>query len=184
MIVKEYRFNTKDGRQAFLRNPCEDDIPQILEYLIASSGETDFLMRYPEENSQYTYESEKELLEQVNASDNKVMLVCMVEDRIAGMCQITFETDLKTRHRASVAIALLKEFWNLGIGTKIFEKLIAVAYENPNILQVELYYIEGNSRARRLYEKMDFRIAGVHPDAVRLKDGTLFNEYLMVKKIR
>jgi len=49
---------------------------------------------------------------------------------------------------------------------------------------VELEYIEGNVRARNLYEKMGFRIVGIHPDAVRLKDGTLRNEYLMMRKIR
>ena len=184
MIVQENRFQIKDGREALLRNPCEDDIPQILEYLVTSTSETDFLMRYPEENSQYTYESEKELLERVNSSDNQAMLVCTVEGRVTGMCQITFETNLKTRHRARVGIALLKEFWNLGIGTNIMEILIVVAQDNPDILQVKLEFIEGNARARRLYEKLGFRIAGVHPDAVRLKDGTLLNEYLMIKKIR
>lgn len=184
MTVEGNVFKIKDGREAHLRNPGEGDIPQILEFLVQSSGETDFLMRYPEESSGYTYESEKELLEQVNASGHKAMLVCMVEGRIAGMCQISFEKNLKTRHRASVAIALLKEFWNLGIGTRIFETLIAIARGNPDILQMELYYIEGNARARWLYEKMGFRIAGIHPDAVRLKDGTLLNEYLMVRKIR
>ena len=35
-----------------------------------------------------------------------------------------------------------------------------------------------------LYEKFGFRIAGILPDAIRLKDGTLLNEYRMVKKLR
>ena len=34
-----------------------------------------------------------------------------------------------------------------------------------------------------LYEKMGFRITGVKPDAIRLKDGTFVNEYMMVKKM-
>lgn len=38
-----------------LRNPKETDIPAILEYLNLSSGETDFLIRYPEEIT-FTYE--------------------------------------------------------------------------------------------------------------------------------
>ena len=43
--------------------------------------------------------------------------------------------------------------------------------------------IEGNSRARSLYEKMGFRITGVKPDAIRMKDGTFVNEYMMVKRL-
>ncbi len=42
---------------------------------------------------------------------------------------------------------------------------------------------EGNTRARGLYEKMGFRITGVKPDAIRLKNGTLVNEYMMLKRL-
>lgn len=82
-----------------------------------------------------------------------------------------------------MAIALLKEYWNQGIGTRLFQEMIRIAEENENILQMELEFIEGNSRARALYEKMGFSIAGIHPDAIRLKDGTLRNEYLMIRKM-
>ena len=61
--------------------------------------------------------------------------------------------------------------------------MIQIAESNQDILQMELEFVEGNQRARALYEKMGFRIAGVKPDAIRLKDGTLLNEYFMVKKL-
>ena len=38
--------------------------------------------------------------------------------------------------------------------------------------------------ARALYEKMGFRITGVKPNAVRLRDGTLLNEYSMIREIK
>lgn len=65
----------------------------------------------------------------------------------------------------------------------MFQELIRLAKERGDILQMELEFVEGNSRARALYEKMGFRITGVKPDALRLKDGTLLNEYLMVRKM-
>jgi ribosomal protein S18 acetylase RimI-like enzyme len=82
-----------------------------------------------------------------------------------------------------VAVGLLKEYWNLGIGTKMFEEMIRIAREREGVLQMELDFIEGNTRARALYEKMGFRITGVKPDAVRLKDGRLINAYMMLKKL-
>ena len=90
---------------------------------------------------------------------------------------------MKTRHRAEVAIALLKEYWGQGIGTRLFEEMIALAREKGDTLQLELDFVEGNTRARALYEKMGFRITGVHPNAIRLKDGTMLNEYSMVKQL-
>lgn len=183
MVIRDIEFTLKDGRTAVLHSPREEDVPGMLEYLYVSAGETDFLLRYPEECGKYTPEAEKDLFERLNASETEAMLACTVDGRIAGNCQIAWNRRIKTGHRASVAIALLKEFWGLGIGTRMFEEMIRIAEADPAILQLELEFIEGNSRARALYEKMGFRITGVNPDAIRLKDGSFRNEYVMMKKI-
>ena len=49
--------------------------------------------------------------------------------------------------------------------------------------QVELEYIEGNERARRLYDKMGFELVSHHPNAICLPDGTRLCEFLMIKKL-
>ena len=184
MLVNDIWFNLKDGRKAVLRSPKDEDIEGMLEYLYVSAGETEFILRYPEECSKYTPEGEKALFDRVNASDNEAMLVCVVDGKVAGNCQIMMKKGLKTKHRASVAIALVSEFWNQGIGTRMFQEMIHIAESNKDILQMELEFVEGNVRARHLYEKMGFRITGVHPNAIRLKDGTLLNEYTMIKEIK
>ena len=102
---------------------------------------------------------------------------------MAGSCQISFCTRKKDRHRVSVAIALLQEFWNLGIGTRMFEEMFQVARARGDVRQIELDFIEGNKRARGLYEKMGFRITGIKPDAIRMRDGSFVNEYMMVKRL-
>ena len=183
MVIKEFEFTLKDGRKAVIRSPKDEDIQGMLDYLYISAGETEFIIRYPEECEKYTPEGEKALFDRINASDNEVMLVCIVEGKVAGNCQIVWKTGLKVRHRASVAIALLKEYWNQGIGTRLFEEMIRIAEENENITQMELEFIEGNTRARALYEKMGFRIVGIKPNAIRLKDGSFLNEYYMLREI-
>lgn len=184
MLTREVPFLLKDGRKAVLRNPKEEDIPGLLDYLIVSAGETDFIMRYPEECSKYTPEGEAQWIKQNNSSEHSVALVCEVNGKIAGNCNVSRAPWLKTRHRASVAIALLSEFWGQGIGTKMFEEMIRIAESWEDVSQMELEFVEGNSRARGLYEKMGFRITGVRPNAIRLKDGSLRNEYLMVRELR
>ncbi len=183
MIIDDVRFVLKDGREALLRSPKEEDVESTLEYLAITAGETDFLLRYPEECAKYTAEGEKNLFEQKNASPNEAMIMCIVEGKVVGNCQISFYTGMKTKHRASVAIALISEFWNQGIGTKMFEEMIRLAESREDVMQMELEFVEGNSRARHLYEKMGFRITGVHPNAIRLKDGTLLNEYTMIREM-
>ncbi len=183
MLVEEKAFTLKDGRRAVLRCPKNEDIPGLLNYLVVSAGETDFIMRYPEECEKYTPEGEAQWIEQNNASENSVALVCEVEGKIAGNCNVSRAPWLKIRHRASVAIALLSEFWGQGIGTKMFQEMIRIAEGWEDVSQMELEFVEGNARARGLYEKMGFRITGVKPNAIRRKDGTLLNEYMMVRKM-
>ena len=62
-------------------------------------------------------------------------------------------------------------------------EMIKIAESNPDILQMELDFIEGNSRARALYEKMGFRITGIKFNSIRQNDGTLCNEYSMIREI-
>ncbi|MGN0625080.1 MAG: GNAT family N-acetyltransferase [Oscillospiraceae bacterium] len=69
------------------------------------------------------------------------------------------------------------------MGTRMFREMIRIAEQFGGILQMELEFVEGNDRARHLYEKMGFRIAGVRPNAIRLKNGTLLNEYTMIRKM-
>lgn len=184
MTIKDINFTLKDGRCAVIRNPKEEDVSGMLEYLRTAAGETDFLMNYPEECVKYTPDGEKALFERVNSADNETMLVCLVDGKIAGNCQITWQNRIKTGHRASIGIAVCKKYWNLGIGKRMFEEMIRIAEENRRILQIELEYIEGNNRARALYEKMGFRITGMKLNAICLKDGTLLNEYQMVREIK
>ena len=183
MLTREVSFTLKDGREAILRNPQERDVPGLLEYLVKSAGEGEFLLRSPEECGKYTHESEAKWVENMNASENSAVLVCEVDGKIAGNCDISRHTQLKSRHRATVAIALTKEFWSLGIGTSMFSELIRIAGGWDGLLQLELEFIEGNARARALYEKMGFRIAGVRPDAFKMKDGSFRNEYIMIRKL-
>ncbi len=183
MLIEDVWFELKDGRKALLRSPKEEDIESTLEYLVISAGETEFILRYPEECSKYTAENEKKLFERKNASPDEAMIVCVVDGKVVGNCEINFRTGMKTKHRCSVAIALISEFWNQGIGTRMFQELIRLAENREGVMQMELEFVEGNDRARHLYEKMGFRITGVRPNGIRLKDGTLLNEYMMVREI-
>ncbi len=184
MFIEDLKFTLKDGRDAIIRSPKDEDIQGTLDYLYKSAGETEFILRYPEECAKYNVEAEKALFDRMSTSDNETMLICIVDGVVTGNCQVTWSKNLKTKHRAIVAIALCKDYWNLGIGTRLFQEMIRIAESNPEITQLELDFVEGNTRARALYEKMGFRITGVKPNAIRLKDGTMLNEYSMVREVR
>ena len=183
MIFREMTFALKDGREALLRSPSEEDAAEMLRFITRASGETAYLMRYPEEWANFPLEQERAFISNARCKPNELMIACFVDGKLAGNCEISFRTGMKDRHRASVAIAILQEYWRLGIGTKLFEEIIRAAVERGGVRQIELDCIEGNDRARSFYEKMGFRITGIKPDAIWRKDGTFANEYMMLKRL-
>lgn len=76
----------------------------------------------------------------------------------------------------------MQKHWSQGIGFKLLSEAIDITSNNEDIKQIELEFVEGNSRARALSEKIGFRITGVKPNAIRLKNGKFLNEYSMVKE--
>ena len=171
----------KDGRTATLRNAVRSDAGKMIEFMKITAAETDYLLAYPEERD-YTEEYEGNFLENTAKSDDSLMIACIVDGEIAGNCQIVFNSRIKTKHRATVAITVVKKYWGLGIGTAMFEEMISKA-RDKGVSQLELEYIEGNERARHLYEKMGFIKYGERPDSIRLKNGKVLKEIQMLLRL-
>ena len=181
MIFETKEIRLKDGRTAILRSSTPADAAEMLLHLEATAAETPFMLRSPGENTM-TVEQEARYLQDCLESEDRYMILCMVDGKIAGSCQLARRNRVKNRHRASVAIGLNKEFWGLGIGTAMFGELIAVG-KNWDLMQLELEVIEGNDRAMALYKKMGFEVTGFIPNAIRMPDGTYAKEYQMVKPL-
>lgn len=181
MIFPQKTITLKDGRQATFRSPSAKDAPEMMACLKRLAGETDFILRYPEECTE-SAEQEEKYLRGINASDTGLMIVATVDGEMAGNCQLTGSRRLKLRHRGSIGIGLLEKYWGLGIGTAMLDELIALG-RKWGLYQLELDFVEGNTRAQALYEKMGFVIVAQRPDAIRLKDGTMLKEYSMVKRL-
>lgn len=179
MIFTEKQIKLKDGRTAALKGPCIEDAQKILHFIKKACGETNFLLRYPEEWN-ISVDQEEAWVKRIRTSPDTLGITCYVDGQVAGNCEISFMGGIKTSHRASVAIALLKDYWNLGIGSAMFEELIAAAKARGTEI-MELEFIEGNDRARHLYEKYGFKVVSEKPNAFKLKDGTYLKEFYMQK---
>ena len=171
----------KNGETALLRLPQKEDAAELLACYKAMAGETEFLLSSPED-IRYTVEGEERFIESALENEGLLLLMCEMDGHIVGDCEIRRMPAAKNRHRANIGISLRKAVWGQGIGTAMFKALIAQA-EAWGLTQIELDFIEGNARARALYEKMGFRIVGYTPNAIRQRDGRLLHEYRMVRKM-
>lgn len=181
MIFDDKRIILKDGTTAILKTPEIEDAEMLLNSIKTASNETEFLSRSIEDWEKVTVENEEKFILSVRESLNTLFIACYIDGIIAGNCDITFKTGSKTSHRATVGIALQKKYWNIGIGSAMFNELIKAAKEHDGTEIVDLEFIEGNNRAKALYEKFGFKIISVEPKIFKLKDGTYQNLVYMQK---
>lgn len=182
MILNEKAITLKNGKAATLRSPTPEDAQALLDCMIMASSETENLLRYPEE-WRITAEQEARWIESSISSPFSLTIVCIADGMLVGNCNISFGGGIKTKHRATVSIVVLRDYWGLGIGTAMFGELIAAAREHGTEI-LELEYMEGNERGRKLYEKFGFRAVAERPNAFKLKDGTLLTEIMMQLRLQ
>ena len=81
-----------------------------------------------------------------------------------------------------MGIALYQKFCDVGLGKIMIETIINAAKE-IGYEQMELEVVEGNDRAKHVYENLGFKVFGVRPNAMKYIDGTYANEILMIKDL-
>lgn len=179
MIFQPKTITLKNGKTAVLKTASPENAAEMLSYIKTASGETDFLLRYPEEWN-LTVAQEEAWIQNLAASSGTLAIACFIDGKVAGNCEISFKKGMKEGHRASVAIAILKAYWGLGIGSAMFAELISAA-KNYGTEIMELDYLQGNERALHLYEKFGFKTVSEIPNAIKLKNGTYLSEFHMQK---
>ena len=184
MKIEKKKITLKNGQFCVLRSPELSDAEELVNFVKATAGETDFVLRYPEE-ADIPVEQEKFFLQHFNDAARNVMVLAEVDGKIAGNCQFSEigKSRIKVRHRCSFAIALYKEYWGLGIGSALIKLLSEIAAEN-GYEQMELEVVSSNKRAVGLYSKMGFVKTGEIPNAMKYKDGTYDSLDIMIKNLR
>ncbi len=173
----------RDGRTCILRPAGPEDSAALIDYMIRTAGETEFVLRYPDE-VHYTEEQEREILGNILRDPGQVMMVGTVDGKLAGNCSINgIGMKRKIRHRCSLAITLFREYWGLGIGHAMISYLTELA-ERIGYEQMDLEVVADNARARALYRKCGFEESGRRIRALRFDDGTYHDEILMTRILK
>ncbi len=173
----------KDGRSCTLRPTHPDDAAEMIEYMKQIAEETRFTLRTPEEVT-FTLDQEQEILGHLLEDQGSVMMLAEVDGQVAGNCSISgMGYKSRIRHRCSMAIALKKDYWNLGIGYAMITYLTELAKE-IGFEQMELEVVADNERGRKLYEKCGFVETGKRLRAMKYDDDTYSDETIMIKLLK
>ena len=182
MRFEEKEIVLKDGRKCILKPNSPEYAADMIDYLKITSNETEFLLRYPDEVN-FTLEGEKEILGRLLEDPYSIMMIAVIDGKPAGNGSINGIGDKrKITHRCSLAIALYREYWGLGIGTAMIDYMTELA-RSVGWKQVDLEVAAENEQAISLYRKCGFIESGRRHNALKFDDGTYHDEILMYKEL-
>lgn len=169
----------KGGQQLIVRTPKLGDEQALIDHMKVVDGETTFLAREPGEFN-FTLEQERQFIESCMKNDLMLFLVGEVDGEIVANCSVGISNNNRRyRHRATMGIAIKKDYWHKGIGKKLMDECIRWCKEN-GLEQLELEVVTQNDRAVSMYQQFGFEISGTKKHALKYGDGTYADEYFMV----
>lgn len=110
---------------------------------------------------------------------NRTILLCILNGIFAGYAVIHGYKHSKTKHVASVRIAVKDEHQRQGIGSELL-KAAERWSKQRDISRLEASVMEHNESALNLFKKLGFQQEGIRQNAIKLND-TFINEYSLSK---
>ncbi|MBP1926521.1 RimJ/RimL family protein N-acetyltransferase [Sedimentibacter acidaminivorans] len=168
----------KDGQKLTVRIPEVGDAKELINQMQVVDKETKFLAREPGEFD-FTLEQESEFIRNNMNDENSHFLLGEINDRIIANCSVgLIQNKKRYLHRAGMGIAVLKDYWNKGIGKIMMQECINWCKEK-GVEQLELEVVTQNSRAISMYRSFGFEIYGTKKHALKYENGTYADEYFM-----
>lgn len=144
-----------------------EDAAAVIEFTRQAGSETDNLT-FGAEGLEVTAEQEEAFLRQMRDDPRAVFLCAWKDGRLIGTGFLG-GMDRRMKHRARLAISILKSEWNKGTGSAMMEKLI----DSAKAMGIEIIELEvrcDNKRAIHLYEKYGFIRHGTFPAFFKIGD--------------
>lgn len=164
--------------QIVIRRAASQDGAAMLEYLRQIGGETENLT-FGEAGLPITAEEEAASLQQMEDSRDEVELIATCGGRIIGDASLS-RLPRRMQHRGDFGIAVLREYWNQGVGSLLMQAVLRFARENAFEL-IELQVRSDNAAAIHLYEKFGFQRFGTHPSFFKIEGAEIPFDYMYLK---
>ena len=167
----EKQVTLTDGKKVLLRYPQIQDVVKLQQYINTLSQEDTYLLVSGETFSQ---EEEQKYLNdalKLMKDKNKIQILAFHNEQIIGNVEVNRMTKQRKRslHVGEIAISVAKAYRGLGLGKILIAEIIK-AGKSLNLRQLYLTTFSINDRAKLLYKKMGFQIAGEIPGQILYKN--------------
>jgi RimJ/RimL family protein N-acetyltransferase len=150
-----------------LRQASPADAERLLVFLEQVAGESENITFGPGEFG-WRVEEEREFLLQSAHTPTSLYLIAEVAGELTGTLTFSAGKRPRLQHVGEFGMAVLRTYWNLGIGSQLLACLIEWARQGGIIRKINLRVRVDNLAALHLYEKFGF-----------VREGRLTREFFL-----
>ena len=168
--------------ELLIREAEPKDAAELVAFLNRVSLETDFTS-LDGDGILLTSEEMEIFLNKQASSDNQITLLAFLNDKIAGIVNITADQRKRVRHIGDFFIVIGKKYWNNGLGSFLLEEVVEWAQASGILRRLQLTVQTRNQAAVYLYQKHGFVIEGRQERGAYIEEGEFIDVYLMGRLI-
>ena len=168
--------------ELLIREAEVEDAAVLVSFLNRVSVETDFTS-LDGDGILLTSEEMAIFLNKQASWDNQITLLAFLNDKIAGIVNITADQRKRVRHIGDLFIVIGKKYWNNGLGSLLLEEVVEWAQASGILRRLQLTVQTRNLAAVHLYQKHGFAIEGRQERGAYIEEGEFIDVYLMGRLI-
>ena len=168
--------------ELLIREAEVEDAVALVSFLNRVSVETDFTS-LDGDGILLTSEEMAIFLNKQASWDNQITLLAFLNDKIAGLVNITADQRKRVRHIGDLFIVIGKKYWNNGLGSLLLEEVVEWAQASGILRRLQLTVQTRNLAAVHLYQKHGFVIEGRQERGAYIEEGDFIDVYLMGRLI-
>lgn len=173
-----------NGQTLLVKPATIEDAPALLALYRQMTKETDFLLMTAEESAALTIADEQAFIRSFSDASRSYLMLASVGNRLAGSISIKQSGLKKEAHIGVLGIAILHEYWNMGIGRRLLTAAMRWAENHKELEIINLNVISNNERAIQLYRNFGFLEYGRLLQGYKQADGSYGDAILMSKRIK
>lgn len=170
-------FKLNNDKQLLVREAASEDAVSVMDYINRVSGESDFLTFGPGE-FKVTEQQEKEIIENSRKSKNRLLILGIIDNKIAGILNFSGGQQTRTRHCGELGLTVGKQYWGMGTGSFMIDALVEWAKCTGIVKKINLRVRTDNRRAILLYKRKGFIKEGTIRKEIFF-DGRYYDHYWM-----
>lgn len=161
-----------------IREARPEDAEALLTFLRERLAEPEIVGPLTPTEFTVTLDEERALIEWYAETDNSVVLLGLIDDKIVGELNLKGGRLAAMRHSAFLGMSVSKEWRGIGIGQRLLAHSVAWARVNPVLTRIELGVYASNAAAFHIYKKAGFEVEGLRRRKF-LHGGQYYDDYCM-----